>query len=347
MSYLVVTQAMKHSEARHGTRLVMWALAEAADPVTGICWVRQDWIQDVTRLSEREVREALRWLERNREIETRQAQRGRVRVNVYRVIVGTYADVDVTDSPSPFRLLEPFSRPADSAARQDGDAQPLADSDVSGTKSGRPADSAARGDLDDRQTLPPARSDDRQNTTLTTGRIGPKSSRVNERSVEPETRGSSEPLVPAEAGESEQATTHRQLVEALAEGLNRKPATRSEHGLFGAAAAELADAAATPALVLRACRRFAKIWPNVTPTPKAIVLHWSLLNPPSKPSVAAAQAEQWVHETSPSLEDFDQVATAIESMRPALGNTHVDRLLAAARTNWERRHAAATVGSAA
>lgn len=337
---------MKHSEARHGTRLVMWALAEAADPVTAICWVRQDWIQEVTRLSEREVREALRWLERNGEIETRQAQRGRVRVNVYRVIVGTYADVDVTDSPSPFRLLAPFSRPADIAARQDGDAQPVMEADVERTEVGRPAESAARQELGDRQGLPPATADDRQNSALTTGRIAPESSRVDERSVEPETRASSEALVPATADESEQESSHKQIVQALADGLNRKPATRSEHGRFGAAAAELHDAGATPAQVVKACRRWAQVWPNVVPTPQAIVTHWSLLHiPPAR--AAAAQAEQWVQEAAPSLEDFDQVAVAIESMRPTLGPELAGRLLASARTSWERRHADASVGSAA
>lgn len=347
MSYHVLHEVMKHSEARYGARLVMFALADAADPDTGICWPRQEVLQETARLSDTAVREALRWLEQSGEIETRQAQRGRVRVNVYRVLVGSYALVDVTDAPIPFRLRTPFSRPSESDARGDDVAQPPGGSDLGRTEVGRPPDTGARGDRDDRPISAPATADDRRNSPLTTAGIAPKSSRVDERPKElSETRASNEALVPATTGKSEQ-TLHKQIVQALADGLNRKPTTRREHGRFGRVAAELAAAGATPEQVAKACRRWPQVWPNATATPDAIELHWSLLCPSPAPAAAAAQAEQWVQEAAPTLEDFDQVAVAIDSMRSTLGPKLAASLLASARKNWERRHAEATVGSAA
>jgi translation initiation factor IF-1 len=62
------------------------------------------------------VRDAIRLARGEVEIETRQAVKGRARINVYRVLLGDFALVEVDEDELACRLLEPFSTPAEVAA---------------------------------------------------------------------------------------------------------------------------------------------------------------------------------------------------------------------------------------
>jgi hypothetical protein len=107
----------------------------------GICWASQKRLIDETLLSERGVRDSIRRLEELGEIETRHAQRGRKRINVYRLWCSEEPDYERL----PFVVDTPFSRPATSAGRGVDDRQ---------LASPRPADR----DRDDRQIAAPTPS---------------------------------------------------------------------------------------------------------------------------------------------------------------------------------------------
>lgn len=120
MSVKVTTAVWDHSRAQHSALLVLLKLADHAEEGSGIAFPpivdredtpphRRRSLCAKTKLSEREVRNSIRELEELGEIETRQAQRGRARVNVYRVRVGYLAERDAEIGDLPFKLLEPFS----------------------------------------------------------------------------------------------------------------------------------------------------------------------------------------------------------------------------------------------
>ena len=115
MSVHVLARFMDESNAELGARLVGMVMADAAG-ADGICWLGQVELARRTKLSERTVRDAIHRLEGLGEVETRLAQRGRRRINVYRIWCAAPPDYDRL----PFSVDEPFaSRPADSAGRDD------------------------------------------------------------------------------------------------------------------------------------------------------------------------------------------------------------------------------------
>ena len=117
MSVHVSSRFRRESVAELGARLVGLIMAEVAGD-DGICWASQARLIEESRLSERGVRDALRKLEEIGEIETRIAQRGRRRINVYRLWCSDEPDYDRL----PFEVDRPFQvRPAESAGRQEGD----------------------------------------------------------------------------------------------------------------------------------------------------------------------------------------------------------------------------------
>lgn len=111
-------KVFRHSIAQHGARLVALALADNAHD-DGVAFPSQQTIADKTLLSVAAVRDAIRWLEEHGELETRQAQRRRARVNVYRLLL---PGLDLPDYERlPFKLLEPFGLPPESSGSQEGD----------------------------------------------------------------------------------------------------------------------------------------------------------------------------------------------------------------------------------
>jgi DNA-binding Lrp family transcriptional regulator len=108
MSVEVFSEVIQHSEAELGTRLVLFVLANHAWS-DGVTWISQKDMTHKARMSESSVRRAIRQLEEMGEIETRQAQRGKRRVNVYRIIVGEIRAVEPDYDRMPFELAEPFS----------------------------------------------------------------------------------------------------------------------------------------------------------------------------------------------------------------------------------------------
>lgn len=106
MSVRVLTQVFEHSEAKLAGRLVLLALADSAHD-DGITWIGQELIAEKARVSEQSVRRVLRTLEDDGEIQTRKAQRGKLRINTYRVNVPGLLEPDYERLP--FDLDEPFS----------------------------------------------------------------------------------------------------------------------------------------------------------------------------------------------------------------------------------------------
>lgn len=106
MSVRVLAQAFAHSRAGLGSRLTIFALADAAHD-DGVTWISEEQLAHRTRLTERQVRNCLRNLEELGEVETRKAQRGRRRINVYHVVLPGLAAVEYDRLP--FDLPEPFT----------------------------------------------------------------------------------------------------------------------------------------------------------------------------------------------------------------------------------------------
>ena len=172
----MLTEAWKHTRSRNAAWMVLTALSDAADKTTAITWRSERELGEFTHLAEKSVRNGLRWLEAHHEIETRVAQRGRRRINVYRVVLGRYAEIDLDelDLDLPFPLLEPFSRPADIAGRRLDELAERMEAATPETTAGRPADIAAREDGgrpadsgdDDRHILPSRPADPAEHTSL-------------------------------------------------------------------------------------------------------------------------------------------------------------------------------------
>lgn len=106
MSVRLVSMVLRDSDAQLARRLILIALADAASD-DGICWPNQDTIASKTRLAKTHVSETVTRMAEEGLIEVRKAQRGRVRINVYRVVL------DGVDEPDydrlPFDLSEPFT----------------------------------------------------------------------------------------------------------------------------------------------------------------------------------------------------------------------------------------------
>jgi hypothetical protein len=109
MSVRVISEVFQHSKSVLAARLVLLVLADAAHD-DGVTWVSQEEIAAKTLAVDSTVRRVINDLVEAGEIEVRKAQRGRRRINVYRV---TFADVEPDYDALPFTLNEPFSTAAD------------------------------------------------------------------------------------------------------------------------------------------------------------------------------------------------------------------------------------------
>jgi DNA-binding Lrp family transcriptional regulator len=90
------------------TRLVAIVLADRASH-DGVAWIDQQAIVDRARVSESTARRAIRELEDRGELETRKVQRGRRRINVYRLRLPGIVDRPVEYERLPFDVDPPFS----------------------------------------------------------------------------------------------------------------------------------------------------------------------------------------------------------------------------------------------
>ncbi|MDR7492246.1 MAG: helix-turn-helix domain-containing protein [Armatimonadota bacterium] len=106
MSVLVLSRVFGASSSLGGDRLVLLALADSASD-DGITWISQARLACKAGMSERGVRKRLASLVALGEVEVRRAQRGRARINVYRVLLPGLAAPRYEDLP--FELSEPFS----------------------------------------------------------------------------------------------------------------------------------------------------------------------------------------------------------------------------------------------
>lgn len=106
MSVRVIAIVLKQSEARMGARLVLLALADSAHD-SGVTWASQEALAAKTLMHRGSVNRALKELEAAGEIEVRKAQRGKLRINVYRIALhGIHAP---SDDDIPFALDYPFT----------------------------------------------------------------------------------------------------------------------------------------------------------------------------------------------------------------------------------------------
>lgn len=110
-----MTKVFAHSEATLAARLVLLALADQASD-DGVTWVFQETIAEKAKLDATTVRRAVRKLEKIGELETRKAQRGRKRVNVYRVLMPDLPEVDYDRLP--FEIAEPFTTVQDARSSE-------------------------------------------------------------------------------------------------------------------------------------------------------------------------------------------------------------------------------------
>lgn len=116
MSVRVLSKVFTYSKARQGQRLVMFALADSASD-DGVTWVSQEDLARKTLLSMTQTQDCLYRLRESGAIEVRKAQRGRRRINVYRLVLPDLPEVEYDRLP--FELSEPFSRHPESGPRDD------------------------------------------------------------------------------------------------------------------------------------------------------------------------------------------------------------------------------------
>lgn len=111
MSVRLLGRVLAESEAEGAARLVLIVLADAAQD-DGITWVPQRDIAEKARISEGHSRTCIKKLAEDGELEMAKVQRGRSRINVYRL---RYAVADVDADRLPFELpMGAFSRPQES-----------------------------------------------------------------------------------------------------------------------------------------------------------------------------------------------------------------------------------------
>jgi len=118
VSVHVLSAVWRHSGSTLGARLVLLALADMASS-DGIAWPSQQEIAKMARLSVPSVKRGIATLKEEGEIEIRQAQRGRRRINVYRVMLGQLAIPDYERLP--FELDEPFTTEYQSDTQSEND----------------------------------------------------------------------------------------------------------------------------------------------------------------------------------------------------------------------------------
>jgi hypothetical protein len=274
------------------------AIADNASKSEAVAFPGQALLMEMTRLKERGLRESLRWLEDAVEIETRQAMKHQARINVYRVLLGEFADVDIDPSMLPFRLLQPFSTPAEIAQR-------------------RAAENAGRRAPDGRQKMPvvpdPAtgikRRHDRQNPPL--HKEGPV--------LDPGTSEANASLVAADAAEREMSSRFEISLALSAElGVGLQGLTRSERGAWEKAVTDLLEVGATAGDVVARCGVYRAMWPGMRLTPNALARHWSMLGVEVDVAAASDPMAAWL-ERAPAI--FERtVAHEILADRPGLAD---------------------------
>jgi hypothetical protein len=289
---------------------VLAILADAAH-ADGIVWWSQELLAEYANCSVREVRRATDELERLVDVESRLAQRGRSRIKVYRLLPGRFGELDVDYERLPFRIDEPFSHPDKLSGRRAAlAANPHHDWRVAEPKSSPgqivrssellhpdiSSDSPGHLVRDDRTSRPPAGSG------LVLHARGNGVEALSEAPMEATDSSSEEDSsVPAAAGEGDDPT--EQLRWALTAELGCTPKTRSEHGHWSKAIAELVEAEATAEQVRDRCALYRRRWPTAALTPIALVRHWGFLG--SAESGVAEAKEEWVEKTSWQLDRED------------------------------------------
>lgn len=287
MSVDVLSAVFKHSRAEGTHRCVLLALADTAAH-DGVAWTRigrgkddpdPKTIARRANASKATVIRALQDLEGLGEIEVRKAQRGRARINVYRIIVGSIGQRDVEYDRLPFALDRPFGRGLNLTPRQNGDevsSTGLTGShpEVHGVSSERPTRARVSRSVGAEPSLDP--------------------------SVEPSNENSV--LVPADAGEG---VDPEQLRWALTAELGCRPQTRSEQGAWGKAIAELIDAEATAEQITARCAVYRIRWPGVALTPMALVRWWGMLGAAADVDETSAGRARWIATTSWQLDPED------------------------------------------
>lgn len=118
MSVTAIRSVLKYSEARLSARLVMLVLADAAHD-DGVTWLGQKEIGAKGRISQAEVHRSLKELAEEGELEQRKAQRGRRRINVYRIVLPGLDEPRYEDMP--FALDHPFTTSQDEGPSENDD----------------------------------------------------------------------------------------------------------------------------------------------------------------------------------------------------------------------------------
>lgn len=302
MAVDVMSAVLNHSEACGTDRLVLLALADAADPKNAVTWLpiepprheTSDGSKCIThraRCSKREVIRAIKALEQAGELQKRRAQRGQKRISVYKVCVGPYAGVDVDYDDLPFDLDEPFST----------GCQIVTSSTNTGSQEER-----VRGD-----EMSPHEVTDQPPHGVTAYAGAEKT----EPSVEPSvdlTRDSDESLVPDTSGERARRRLEIELALTAELGVRSVTMTRSERGAWEVAIRDLLDVDADGQAVTARCGAYRGRWPEMALTPLALVRHWSLLGALIE-TARPSGFERWV-EAAPGMFSRDEALEIVADM---------------------------------
>jgi hypothetical protein len=105
VSVRILGKVLRESEAVYGERLVLIALADSASD-DGVTWEPQAGLAAKARLSLSQTEKVVKKLVADGLVELRKAQRGRRRINVYRVMLPGLPEVQYDRLP--FDLKEPF-----------------------------------------------------------------------------------------------------------------------------------------------------------------------------------------------------------------------------------------------
>ena len=108
MSVRAIDAVLRLSKSETATRLVAVVIADVAHH-DGVGWLDQREVATRANVSVPSVKRGVAWLVEHGELEVRKVQRGRRRVNVYRVLLGEVAEQPVEYDRLPFDVDPPFS----------------------------------------------------------------------------------------------------------------------------------------------------------------------------------------------------------------------------------------------
>ena len=303
MSVYVTRDIWKFSQSEHGARLVLLALGDSGHRDLGTSMLKQETIARMTRLSVSSVREAIRLLEEMVEVETRQAVKGRARINIYRVLLGEYTLVEVDESELACRLLEPFSTPAEVAEMKAARA------------AGIPIHDRQELAVVNEATTASSCGDDRQNPA------SHKEEPVLDPGSTREAKNAS--LVAPSGAESERIAEQLRWALTGELGIVSK-LTRSEHGAWATAIADLVEVGATVEELVARCAAYRVRWPEMALTPLALVRHWNLLGAAVEIGSTANPVEKWIDQTATMFDP--ETAHELLDDRPGLDDRERTRL---------------------